>query len=127
MLKIIILLQMTTCIIKFLLMNIISRAVRLRQQVSIKRPAVRVLTMSNSRKIIREKVIRSVRVLLSHVALTALLRQVAPASTMPKRATTPAPPHVNGPQGCSLQAGAAHIVTKGPPRSDKGEKVSNVS
>lgn len=83
--------------------------------------------MSNSRKMIREKVIRSVRVLLSHVALTALLRQVAPASTMPKRATTPAPPHVNGPQGCSLQTGAAHIVTKGPPRSDNGEKVSNVS
>lgn len=83
--------------------------------------------MSNNRNIIREKVIRRARVLLNHVALTALARQVAPASTMPKRATTPAPPQVNGPQGCSLQAGAAHIVTKGPPRSDSGEKASNVS
>lgn len=83
--------------------------------------------MSNNRNIIREKVIRSARVLLSHVALTALAKQVAPASTMPKRATTPAPPHVNGPQGWSLQTGPAHIVTKGPPRSDSGEKVSNVS
>jgi len=81
--------------------------------------------MSNSRKTIRENIMRSARVLLNHVALTALPRQVAPASTMPKRATTPAPPHVNGPHGCSLQTGAAHIVTKGPPRSDKGEKASS--
>lgn len=81
--------------------------------------------MSNSRKIMRENVIRSARVLLNHVALTALPKQVAPASTTPKRVTTPAPPHVNGPQGCSLQTGAAHIVTRGPPRSDRGEKASS--
>lgn len=81
--------------------------------------------MSNSKKSVRENVIKSARVLLSHVALTALPKQVAPASTMPKRVTTPAPPHVNGPQGCSLQTGAAHIVTSGPPRSDSGEKASS--
>lgn len=74
----------------------------------------------------RENVIRIASVPRSHVALTALPRQVAPASTMPKRVTTPAPPHVNGPQGSSFQTGAAHNITRGPPRSDRGEKASMI-
>lgn len=72
-----------------------------------------------------ENIMRRARVDLSHIALMELLRQVAPASTTAKRMTTPTPPHVNGPQGISLQTGAAHSNTRGPPRSDKGEKASS--
>lgn len=56
-------------------------------------------TMSRSRKSLREKIISKARVLLSHIALTALPRQVAPPRTIANKVTTTIPPQVNGPQG----------------------------
>lgn len=73
----------------------------------------------------REKIISNARVLLNHVALTALPRHVAPARKIAKSMTTPAPPQVKGPHGCNLHTGDAHIITKGPPNKDKGEKASS--
>lgn len=80
--------------------------------------------MSKRRKTLSENIIRSARVLRNHLGLTALPRQVAPAKTTPNRVTTPAPPHVNGPQGCSLHTGDAETITNGPPNKDNGENAS---
>lgn len=72
-----------------------------------------------------ENIMSIARVLLSHCALTALPRQVAPARTMENRLTTLTPPQVNGPHGCSFQSGATQTMTRGPPSSDSGEKASS--
>lgn len=83
-------------------------------------------TESSNIKTLMEKIIKWAKVRLSHLARTALLRHVAQVSSMPKRVTTTAPPHVNGPQGCNLQTGEAQSSNKGPPSRDKGEKASSV-